>query len=100
MTKVVITYFFSIILMAAVVTPSYFLLVEGSCEVTTLSDLGEDEENKGNETTKDLDVKVYFSQNNSILQTDSEEEKLVSFYSKNYTSYQKKLSSPPPELLS
>ena len=100
MTKLVITYFFSIILMVSVVTPSYFSLVEGSCEITALSDLGEDEENKGEETLKELDVKICQSQNNALLQTDVEEKKLVGFYTKNYNSYKKKLSSPPPELLS
>ena len=86
--------------MVSVVTPSYFSLVEGSCEITALSDLGEDEENKGEETLKELDVKICQSQNNALLQTDVEEKKLVGFYTKNYNSYKKKLSSPPPELLS
>lgn len=65
-----------------------------------MADLGEDEENKGNETTKDLDVKIYYSQSSPFLQADIEENKPVSFYLKNYISFHKKLTSPPPERLS
>ena len=100
MTKHIITYFFSIILLVSIVTPSYLSILEGTYEVTEVADLGEEEENKGNETTKDLDVKIYYPQNSPFFQANLEEEKRVSFYSKNYTSFHKKLISPPPEGLS
>ncbi len=74
-------------------------LVEGTCEMTEIADLGEDEENKGNET-KDLDVKIYYPQNSMLTQADSKKEKRFNFYLKNYNSYEKKLTSPPPENLS
>lgn len=100
MAKLIITYFFSFILLVSIVTPSYISVLEGTFEITEAIDLGEDEENKGNETNKDLDVKIYYSHINSFLNSDSEKEKRVSFYSKNYTSFHKKLTSPPPEGLS
>ena len=86
--------------MTSVITPTYFTLIEGTCEVAALADLGEEEENKGQETAKDLDVEIYYSHNSSLLHIVSEKNKGVDFYSKNYTSFLKKLVSPPPELVS
>ncbi|MFY0628745.1 MAG: hypothetical protein JXR05_00110 [Flavobacteriaceae bacterium] len=97
MTKVLITYFFSLILIASIITPTYFTLLEGKCEISTLVDMGEDEENKGKESKKDLEVKIYYSLNNSLFYKDLEKKKRIRFYSKNYTSYYKKQVSPPPE---
>jgi len=99
MTKSLIVYFFSLILVASVVTPTYFMLIEGTPEIAEVVDFGEEEENKNNEAN-DLDAKIYYSHYNSFLDSSLEEKSLVSFYSKNYTSYQKKLISPPPEFCS
>ena len=85
--------------MASVVAPTYFSIMEKMCEIE-MTDLGEEEENKGKEGIKDLDVKIYYSHNASFLYQSLEKKKRISFYSKNYTSYHKKLVSPPPELLS
>ena len=62
-------------------------------------DIGEEEEKNGKESSKDLDVKNYYSTDNSSLYNNLEKKKQISFYSKNYTSYQDKLISPPPEFL-
>ena len=77
--------------------PTYFSIMEKACEIE-MTDLGEEEENKGKEGIKDLDVKIYYSQNASFLYQSLEKKKRISFYSKNYASYHKKLISPPPEL--
>jgi len=69
-------------------------------EVTDIGDFGEEEENKGKESVKDLEVKIYYSDNNESLFISLEKKKRMSFYSKNYTSHYKKLISPPPEHLS
>ena len=87
------------ILLASVVAPTYFSIMEKTCEIE-MTDLGEEEENKGKEGVKDLDVKIYYAHNASFLYQNLEKKKRIRFYSKNYTSYQKKLVSPPPELLS
>lgn len=100
MTKVFITYLFSLILIASVVSPTYFMLIEGSHEVVEVVDFGEEEENKGNEAKNDLDTKIYYSDHNTLLNDSLKKKNRISFYSKNYTSYQKKLISPPPEFLS
>ena len=85
--------------MGSVAAPSYFSILEKTCEIE-LTDIGEEEENKGKEGVKDWDVKIYYSHNTSLLYQSLEKKKRISFYSKNYVSYKKKQVSPPPELLS
>jgi hypothetical protein len=99
MAKQLITYFFSLILLISVAIPSYMSLVEETSKIEVV-DMGEEEEKNGKESSKDLEVKNYYSTDNSNLYTDLENKKQISFYSKNYTSHQNKLISPPPEKLS
>ena len=98
MIKQIITYFFSLVLLISVVTPSYMSLIEEASKVEIV-DLGEEEEKNGKESSKDLEVKNYYSIDNSSLYNNLEKKKEISFYSKNYSYYQNKLISPPPELL-
>mgnify|MGYP003631586498 CR=1 FL=1 len=86
--------------MASIVTPTYISLSDTMAKVTEIVDFGEEEENKGKESVKDLEVKIYYSNNNDSLFVSLEKKKRRSFYSKNYTSHYKKLISPPPEHLS
>lgn len=97
MTKLITTYFFSLILLGSIVAPAYMSLVEETCQIEALVDIGEEEENKGKKSPKDLEVKIYYSNNNESLFIDLAKKKRMNFYSKNYTSYYKKLISPPPE---
>ena len=98
MVKLLITYFFSLVLLISVATPSYMSLIEETSKVEVV-DIGEEEEKNGKESSKDLDVKNYYSTDNSSLYNNLEKKKQIRFYSKNYTSYQDKLISPPPEFL-
>jgi hypothetical protein len=75
-------------------------VLEGSYEIE-VTDLGEEEENNnGKESIKDVDAKIYYTFANTIEYQSSDIKKRIRFQSKNYTSYQKKLASPPPESLS
>ncbi len=76
------------------------MLVEGTPEIAEVVDFGEEEENKNNEAKNDIDAKIYYAHYSSFLDSSLEKKSLISFYSKNYTSYQKKLISPPPEFYS
>ena len=98
MVKLLITYFFSLVLLISVATPSYMSLIEETSKVEVV-DIGEEEEKNGKESSKDLEVKNYYSIDNSSLYNNLEKKKEISFYSKNYSYYQNKLISPPPELL-
>lgn len=85
--------------MVSVVAPTYFSMLETSYEIE-LVDIGEEEENKkGKEAAKDLDVKIYYSHDSSLLYQGLEKKKRISFYSKNYDTHYKNPVSPPPELL-
>lgn len=98
MAKTLATFFFSLVLLMSIVVPTYITLMEGSCEITEMKDkVGEDEEKKGKEAAKDLEVKTYYANENSSIFIGLEKKKRISFYSKKYVSYQKKLLSPPPE---
>ncbi|MEQ6122682.1 hypothetical protein AAON49_00610 [Pseudotenacibaculum sp. MALMAid0570] len=99
MTKLIATIFFSTILITTIVVPTYVSLVEGTCEITAVADLSEEEEKKGKESAKDLELKIYYSDSPSSIFIDLEKKKRIRFYSKNYVSYQKKQLSPPPEIL-
>ncbi len=100
MTKPIATFFFSFVLLMSIVAPTYMTLTEGSCEITAMKEQngGEDEEKKGKEATKDLEVKNYYTNDNPSFFLGLEKKKRISFYSKNYISYQKKQLSPPPEV--
>ena len=99
MAKLAITYFFSFILTVSVTAPSYFMLMDGNIELVELADTGEEEDNKGNETIKELDVKIYYLHQGSLFQIDSERKKGIGFFAKHYTSFLAKLTSPPPEYI-
>jgi len=99
MVRLFITYFFSFVLLASITAPTYFNLIDQSCEISIVEDFGEDEEKKGKESAEDMEVKIYYLHNNSSLYIGLEKKKRIRFYSKKYASYQKKLPSPPPELL-
>ena len=63
MVKLLITYFFSLVLLISVATPSYMSLIEETSKVEVV-DIGEEEEKNGKESSKDLDVKNYYSTDN------------------------------------
>lgn len=98
MSKFIITYFFTIIITVSVGAPTYLSFLETNFEVEHI-DLGEEEENKkGMEAGKDLDVKIYYSQNSSLQYKSLEKKKRVSSFSKSYYTHYKNPVSPPPEL--
>jgi len=99
MSKQLITYFFSLVLLISVATPSYMCLIEETSKIEVV-DIGEEEEKNGKESSKDLEVKNYYSLDISNFYNGLKNKKQISFYSKNYTSYYNKLVSPPPELIS
>jgi hypothetical protein len=96
MSKAIITFFFSTIILASIISPTFINLHEFNVEITEIVDYGE-EENKGNESLKDLEVKIYFidAKGGSVL--DLEKNKRIRFLSRNYTFSLTELNSPPPE---
>ena len=97
MSKAIITFFFSIIIPASIVSPTFINLHEFNVEITEIVDYGEEEENKGNESLKDLEVKIYFIDDKGGSVLDLEKNKRIRFLSRNYTFSLTELNSPPPE---
>ena len=96
MSKAIITFFFSTIILASIVSPTFINLHEFNLEITEIVDYGE-EENKGNESLKDLEVKIYFIDDKGGSVLDLEKNKRIRFLSRNYTFSLTELNSPPPE---
>ena len=96
MSKAIITFFFSTIILASIVSPTFINLHEFNVEITEIVDYGE-EENKGNESLKDLEVKIYFIDDKGGSVLDLEKNKRIRFLSRNYTFSLTELNSPPPE---
>ena len=97
MSKTIITFFFSMIILVSIVSPTFINCSEVNIKMTEIVDFGEEEENKGNESLKDLEVKIYYSNNKGGTVLDVKKNKKIRFYSRNYTFSLTKLNNPPPE---
>ena len=98
MSKTIITFLFTLIITASIVTPTFINLSESTIEITEIVDFGEEEE-KGKESIKDLEVKIYYSIDKEGVFLSLEHKKRIRYCSKNYTFKFTKLNSPPPEQL-
>ena len=89
------------------IAPTVISLLDDGKDVAFFLEMNEEEENpgkdgkKGKEAAKDLEVKIYpTEQFGSLLLNGIQKKKNVSFQSKTYTSEYPKNTTPPPELLS
>ena len=96
MSKTIITFLFTLIITASIVAPNCINLSESTIEITEIVDFGEEEE-KGKESIKDLEVKIYYSIDKEGVFLSLEHKKRIRYCSKNYTFKFTKLNSPPPE---
>ena len=99
MSKTIITFLFTLIITASIVAPNCINLSESTIEITEIVDFGEEEENKGKESIKDLEVKIYYSTDKESVFLSLEHKKRIRYCSKNYTFNFTKLNNPPPEQL-
>lgn len=83
------------ILLFSIATPSYFTIAEEISRVE-IADVGE-EEKKGKEASKDIELKNCYASIRSQTHVGLEKKKRIGFYLKDYISYQKKMTCPPPE---
>lgn len=97
MGKIILSYIFSLIILSSIITPTYIHFSDINFEITEAVDHAEEEENKGKETVKDLELKIYYSESNETLYTGLQKKLRMSFYSKNYFFILNKLNNPPPE---
>ena len=99
--KIKIAFFFTLLFSVLLITPTVISLVDDSQDVAFLLDINEEEENKGKEVSKDLEIKIHPTENLDVSLLDEiQKTKNVSFCSKEYTSEYPKNTTPPPEFLS
>jgi SUMO ligase MMS21 Smc5/6 complex component len=99
--RVKIALFFTLLFSILLITPSVISLIDDGQHIAFFLDMNEEEENKGKETSKDLEVKIHPTESFHTLLLDGiQKKKNVRFQSKNYISEYPKKTTPPPELLS
>jgi hypothetical protein len=102
--KVKIALFFVLVFSVSLITPVVISLFDDAQDVAFFLDMNEEEENKGKEgkeAAKDLEVKIYSTEQfGTLLLNGIQKKKNVSFQSKTYTSEYPKNTTPPPEFLS
>lgn len=98
MFKYIYTYSLITVLFCNIVLPTYISLFEKKCEITLcVNDIEEDLESEESEKTKDLEIKLLFSEATPVSYKYIETLKKVIYLSKEYSSVYQKLESPPPK---
>ena len=97
MSKHLATYLLSFILLVSIGFPSFFTTNKEISRLEVI-DVGE-EEKKGKESSKDVEVKTYCFFSSPIAPfIGLKKKKQITFYSKNYLPCYNELVYPPPEL--
>lgn len=99
--RIKIAFFFTLLFSILLITPVVTSLVDDSQDIAFFFDINEEEENKGKEVPKDLEIKTYPTEYfGSFLLNGIQKKKNVRFKFKKYTSEYPKNTTPPPEFLS
>lgn len=98
MKSLITTYLFLSLILASIVTPTYFALEENMTEIS-ISEVNEDEGKESNTTEFD-EIKLFQTSNTTHFKNYAILENDISFSIKYYTSKIQNLESPPPEFLS
>ncbi|PQJ79921.1 hypothetical protein [Polaribacter porphyrae] len=97
--RVKIAIFFSLLFVNLIIAPAIVSLVDKNQEISILFDASEEEEKKGEESAKDLEIKLQSSDvASSVIKQEMFRKKNVRFQSKKYNSTYSKINTPPPEL--
>ena len=101
MTRIRIALFFTLLFSVLIISPGVICLVDDTQNIEFFLDMNEEEENKGKEATKNLEIKIHLSEDFSdFIMNGIQKKKNIIFKSKNYTSEYSENTTPPPELLS
>lgn len=96
--KVKIVIFFSLLFLNLIIAPTIISLVDNAQEIAFFIDINEDEENKGEESTKNLEIKNQTSEGIYTLSLAKfHNQRQIDFYPKKYTSLYFSIKTPPPE---
>ncbi len=102
--KTRIAFFFTVLFLILIVSPTVISLTDSNPAISImLADFGEEEENKGKESSEskvDAELKIYPSSNNKSLHFAEYLEKTnVIFQSKSYISEYPNITTPPPKFM-
>ncbi|MEJ6792485.1 MAG: hypothetical protein QNK89_07085 [Lacinutrix sp.] len=99
MLKRYLSVFFTVFFIATIIAPSVLLYVDDTIDISYLLDASEEEEEKGKEKNKELEVFVV----ENLLESEdlfySKREESQSYTYKKYANPHLNLISPPPEFI-
>jgi hypothetical protein len=99
--KVKIAFFFTLLFSTLIIAPIVISFFDDTQDITFFLDINEEEDNKGKESAKDLEIKIHSTDHfNDFIINGIQKKKNVSFKSTNYTSEYPKNTTPPPRSLS
>ncbi len=100
--KIKIALFFTIVFSILLITPTVISLVDKKQDVAFFLDVNEEEENQGNNSAKDVEIKIHptTEQVGLLLLKGIQKKRNIRFKSKNYNSEYSKNTTPPPQKMS
>ena len=99
MKKRLISLLISFSFVALILAPAIISLVEKGNETAIVLEINDEEDTKGQESVKDVEINFLFIDNNNFSSfLESKKRRNAGFYTEKYTSLYRKQTSPPPEL--
>ncbi len=92
------TYLLTIVLLVAIIAPTYLSLVEQNYEIVI--EFEEDDDLNDQKSEEEKEIKIFNIDNIAFFYHYLESKKQAIYFSKHYISHCKNLDSPPPEYYS
>ena len=99
MSKNILSIFFSIVFISLITAPTILVIIDDSIDISLIYDISEEEEEKGSEKNKELEVFVVESHPELNDFTLSKNKAFIEHAFKNYPKPHLNLISPPPEFI-
>ncbi len=98
MSRNIISICLSILFLGYTLAPTILTLIDDSADVSMFYTASEEEEKKGSEKDKEIEILLFDLHNNELDAVSSNEENNLRYYFKKYPKPHLNLISPPPEL--
>lgn len=97
MSNTTLAFVLSIIFTSITVLPNIMAMVDNTYDISVLIDSSEEEEKKGEEKGKDLEIEILENTKQDFTTFKINLVDILRSRNDNYRSYSKELTSPPPE---
>ena len=97
MSNTTLAFVLSIIFTSITVLPDIMVMVDNTYDISVLIDSSEEEEKKGEEKGKDLEIEILENTKQDFTTFKINLVDILRSRNDNYRSYSKELTSPPPE---